>query len=299
MVRVLVKIRRAFLAALAHDLLGTAKAAAYSAILCFFPAILVVTTLLALAPEAESVRSDLITSFAEVLPPDTMTLLHASFSNHNVRSGQVILSASVLSFWAAMGVMLSLMEGFRRAYNLPRDEWSFGVQRIVALALIPSCLAPMAFATVMVAFGHQIEMWIISNTDHMLKSYFLLLWRIIRLLIGLITTIVVLAVIYHFGTPRRQHVKHVVAGATGAAVIWFLTTLLYGFYVTSFAHYSLFYGSLGTVVATLVWLYITSLSVLMGAEFNAQFNPKPSVQRSPASIPDEREAAPSEAMRFL
>ena len=116
-------------------------------------------------------------------------------------------------------------------------------------------------------------------------------------MIGLITTIVVLAVIYHFGTPRRQHVKHVVAGATGAAVIWFLTTLLYGFYVTSFAHYSLFYGSLGTVVATLVWLYITSFSVLMGAEFNAQFIPDLPFTVLRLPFPNEKEPAPSQVVR--
>ena len=299
MLRAFVKIRCALLAALAHDVLGTAKAAAYSAILCLFPAILVITTLLAMAPEADSFRGDLLTSFDEILPGETMTLLHASFNKQHVRSGQVIFSASLVSLWAAMGVLLSLMEGFRRAYNLPRHEWPFWLERLVAVALIPSCLAPMLFATVIVAFGHQIEMWLLLNTDHVLKFYFLLLWRIIRLAIGLATTILVLAVIYHFGTPRRRHWKHVVAGASGAAGIWFLATLLYGFYVTRFAHYSLFYGSLGTLAVTMVWLYITSLSVLMGAEFNAQFHPKLSVQRSPASPPEQTETVRSQTVRTL
>jgi len=57
--------------------------------------------------------------------------------------------------------------------------------------------------------------------------------------------------------------------------MWFLTTLIYGYYITRFSDYSVVYGSLGTLIATLVWLYITSVSVLMGAEFNAQFFPKP------------------------
>jgi membrane protein len=290
MLRALVKIRRAVLAAFAHDLLGSAKAAAYSAIFCFFPAVLVVTTLLAVAPKA---RDELFASIAELLPSDTIALLHTSFSNHNVRSGPVILIASLISIWAALGMMLSLMEGFRRAYNLPRNEWPFWVERRIALALIPSCLAPMIFATLIVAFGQQIEFWILANTDHVFKPYVLLLWRIVRLAIGLLTTAVVLGVVYHFGTPRRQHWKHVVGGASGAAVIWFLITLLYGFYVRSFAHYSLFYGSVGTLVASLVWLYITSLSILMGAEFNAQFHPKPTAQLSTASISQGTETARS------
>jgi membrane protein len=292
MVPALAKIRRAFVAALQHDVFGTAKAAAYSAILCLFPTILLITTVLALAPDTVSVRGELKTSFTELLPTDTMALLHSYFSNQRVHSEQVLVSSTLISLLAAMGVMLSLMEGFRKAYELPRREWPFWMERLVAFALIPSCLAPMAFATVIVAFGHQIEIWVITNTDHILGTYVLVAWRAIRWTIGLLTTICVLAVVYHFGTPRRQVWRYVIPGAVGAAFIWFLTTLLYGFYVTRFANYSVVYGSLGTVVATLVWLYITWLSVLLGAEFNAQFYPKP---QRPLLKPAHQTTQPSDA----
>ncbi len=62
-------------------------------------------------------------------------------------------------------------------------------------------------------------------------------------------------------------------GATLATVMWFVTTLIFGWYVTRFANYSEVYGSLGAGVALLFWLYIISLSVLAGAEFNAQLFP--------------------------
>jgi membrane protein len=57
-----------------------------------------------------------------------------------------------------------------------------------------------------------------------------------------------------------------------ATAMWFLTTLMFGWYVTRFANYSEVYGSLGAGIALLFWLYIVSLSVLCGAEFNAQFD---------------------------
>ncbi len=193
MARGLEKIRLALLASLSHDVFGNAKAAAYSAILCLFPTILVITTVLALTPESDTLRGEMRAAFAEVLPADTMTLLHAYFTTQKVRSEQVLTSAVLVSLVAAMGMMLSLMEGFRRAYGLPRHEWKFWVERVVALALIPLCLVPMAFATVMVAFGHQIEEWVISNSYHVLGSFVLLIWRIVRWSIGLFTTIVVLA----------------------------------------------------------------------------------------------------------
>jgi membrane protein len=275
MTRALEKFRLALLASLSHDVFGSAKAAAYSAILCLFPTILVLTTLLALTPESDTLRGEMRAAFAEVLPSDTMNLLHAYFTNQKIRSEQVVFSAILVSLFAAMGMMLSLMEGFRRAYELPRREWSFWVERLVAIVMVPLCLVPLAFATIMVAFGHQIEEWVVSNSYHVLGPYVLFVWRLVRWTIGLITTICVLAVIYQFGTPRRREWKYVLPGASGAAITWFLATLAFGFYLTRFADYSVVYGPLGAVVATLVWLYISTVSVLIGAEFNAHIYPKP------------------------
>jgi membrane protein len=275
MVRGLEKFRLALLASLSHDVFGTAKGAAYSAILCLFPTLLVLTTLVAVSPESDSLRWEMRAAFSEVLPADTMTLIHSYFVTEKERSYQVIASAIVVSLFAAMGMMLSLMEGFRRAYDLPRHEWNFWMNHVVALALVPSCLVPLTLATVMIAFGHQIEEWVVSNSYQLLGTYVLFVWRIVRWSIGLLTTIVVLGMIYHFGTPRRQSWKRVLPGASGAAIIWFLATLGFGFYLTRFADYSVVYGPLGAVVATLVWLYITTVSVLIGAEFNAHVFPKP------------------------
>jgi membrane protein len=286
--RVLEKIRLALVTSFSHDVFGTAKGAAYSAILCLFPTILVLTTLLALTPESDNLRGEMRAAFAEVLPQDTMSLLHAYFTNQKARSEQVVSSAILVSLVAAMGMMNSLMEGFRRAYDLPRHEWSFWVSRLVALALIPSCLVPMAFATVTVAFGHQIEEWVVSNSYHVLGPYVLLVWRMVRWSIGLLTTIFTLAIIYQFGTPRRREWKYVLPGASGAAIIWFLATLGFGFYLTRFADYSVVYGPLGAVVATLVWLYISTVSVLIGAEFNAHIFPKPRSLAADALAEEEK-----------
>jgi membrane protein len=286
--RALEKFRLALMTSLSHDVFGTAKAAAYSAILCLFPTILVLTTLLALTPESDTVRGEMRAAFSEVLPADTMTLLHDYFTNQKIRGEQVVSSAILVSLIAAMGMMLSLMQGFRRAYDLPRHDWNFWVERGVALAMVPLCLVPLAFATVTVAFGHQIEQWVVSNSYHVLGPLVLFIWRVVRWTIGLFTTIVVLAMIYQFGTPRRRAWKYVLPGASGAAIIWFLTTLGFGFYLTRFADYSVVYGPLGAVVATLVWLYIATLSVLIGAEFNAHLFPKPQLPL-PHPAPAEEE----------
>ncbi|MBB6145926.1 membrane protein [Silvibacterium bohemicum] len=280
----ILNIRRATWSAFSHSTFTNAKAAAYSAILSLFPALLVVTTLLALSPETDTFRGELRAGFSELLPPDTMSLVQAYFQSNHARSVHLIWTSSLITIGASMGVMLSLMEGFRRAYLLPRGEWGFWRERVVALALVPGTLVPMIFATGLVAFGHVIEGWMIDNTDHELRFYVVLAGRILRWGIAMLTSVVVLGVIYHFGTPRKRPWRQVVPGATLATATWFLATLIYGWYLTRYADYSVVYGSLGAGVATLVWLYMVCFSILIGAEFNAQIFP---IVPRPQLAPDE------------
>ncbi|MBT9332161.1 YihY/virulence factor BrkB family protein [Paracidobacterium acidisoli] len=288
MLRLFDHLRRAALASFGHSAFSTAKAAAYSAVFSLFPALLVVTTLLAITPEGGSFSGEIRAAFAQVLPPDTMYLVQAYFQINHTRSVHLIWSASFVTVAASMGFMLSLMEGFRRAYGLQRNVWSFWRERVVAFLLLPGTLIPMVFATLLVAFGHTIERWMVENADHVLRMYVLLVWRIIRWTIATCTSVAVLTVLYHFGVPHRRNWRTVLPGAALGTVTWFLVTLAYGWYVTRFSDYSLVYGSFGAGVATLIWLYMVSISILIGSEFNAQLFPLPgTLTRKP-----EHESAP-------
>ena len=275
MLRPLQQLRRATLHALSHDVLTLARAAAFSAILGLFPALLVVTTVLALVPQSDTLVGEIRAALADFLPGNAVDAIQDYFNTKHVRSLQAVISALLVTLLGCMGLMTSFMQGFRRAFASPifdnvRTEWNKNRERVTALVLIPSCLVPMALSTVLVAFGHQLEEWIIDVSAHSVQPYVLFLWRMSRWSIAILCTAVVLGVIYRFGTPRRQSWRDVVPGAVMSAVIWFVTTLVFGWYVTRFADYSIVYGSLGTAVATLVWLYITALAVFLGAEINAQ-----------------------------
>jgi membrane protein len=86
--------------------------------------------------------------------------------------------------------------------------------------------------------------------------------------VTLVTSATVLGALYHFGTKRKEHWSRVAPGAIAATLLWFPATLGFGWYVTRIADYSMFYGSFGAGIATLVWLYIASFSALIGAELN-------------------------------
>jgi len=261
-------LRKTLWLALDHDVFNTAKAAAYSGMLCFFPAMLVVTALLAQVPAGPSLIGELRGSLDQILPAESMDLLQSTLDGRHLRSAQVILSAATLAVFAGLGVMLSLMEGFRRAYKVRRDSWSFWERRLRALALVPIVLVPLSLASLLLVFGHQIEDWIIVNADHDLRHFVIVLWRILRWAVAVATSMVVLAALYYFGTKRKEHWGWVLPGAVTATLVWFPATLAFGWYVGRVHNYARFYGSFAAGIATLVWLYLTSFSTLLGAELN-------------------------------
>lgn len=262
------RIRSALVHAFDHDVANTAKAAAYSGMLMLFPALLVVTTLVAQVQEESNLLGGLRSMYEQFFPPDTLDLLQSYVLSKPLRSTQLLLSAAILSMFAGVGVTLSLMEGFRRAYRLPVEAWGFWDKRLRALLLVLIVIIPLSVATVLVVFGHQIELWMIDNADHELRYFVIVLWRLMRWTIAVATSVAVMTVLYHFGTRRKEGWHWVAPGAFAGTLIWFPATLAYGWYVTRLANYSRFYGSFGAGIATLVWLYITSFSVVLGAELN-------------------------------
>jgi len=268
MSKLLTQLRKALWLALDHDVLNTSKAAAYSGMLMLFPALMVLTTLLAQVPEGTTLVGEIRASFEQFLPGDTMDLLQTALQTKRIHSVQLIFSAAGLSVFAGLGLTLSLMEGFRRAYQLRRDDWGFWQRRVRALLMVPIVLVPLSLATLVIVFGRQIESWMIDNADHELRFIVLIFWRLVRWVVALSTSVTVLGALYHFGTRRREHWAWVAPGALAATLLWFPATLAFGWYVTRIADYSMFYGPFGAAIATLVWLYITAFSALLGAELN-------------------------------
>lgn len=254
--------------ALEHDVFNTAKAAAYSGMLCFFPAVLVVTGLLAHLPEGSSLMVEMRNIFAQFLPDESVLLLQDALATRHMRSAQLLISAGTLAVFAGLGVMLSLMDGFQRAYNLNREEWGFWQKRARALLLVPIVLVPMCLASLLLVFGRVIEAWMVANANHELRYVVIFFWRVARWAVSLLTAVTVVAALYHFGTKRMEHWTWVLPGAVATTVFWFPATLAFGWYVTRVGNYSRFYGSFAAGIATLVWMYLTSFSALVGAELN-------------------------------
>ena len=282
-------MRLAFWRAFQHDAFAVAKASAYSSILTFFPSLLVVGSVLATSRNTTVYLREISYALGRILPAGSSTALAYLRGTSLQRPLGVLITASLITLWTGSGVMISWMEGFRNAYELPKI-WGLVKERMVAFSLVVLAGIPLTFSTVLVAFGSRIETRILFAIGHEFGFYILLMWTAMRWLIATLTSIAVIALIYHNAVPRTQPWHSVLPGATMATVLWFLATALFGWYLQRYADYSLIYGSLGVAIALLVCMYMMSLVILVGAEFNAMLFPRAKLgkelQEMPAPKPE-------------
>jgi len=265
-------LRLAFWRAFQHDAFAIAKASAYSSILTFFPLLLVVGSVLATSRRTGAYLREISYALGRILPAGSATAM-AYLKGTSQRPVGLLVTASLITLWTASGVMISWMEGFRRCYQLPK-VWGLLKERLIAFSLVILAGIPLTFATMLVAFGSRIETRILFHLGREFGPYILLMWTAMRWLIAGLTSIAVIALIYHNAVPRTQPWHSVLPGATLATAMWFLATMLFGGYLNRYADYSIIYGSLGVGIALLVWMYMISLVILVGAEFNAMLFPR-------------------------
>ncbi len=271
--RLLKNVRVAVWRAFVHDAFGVAKGGAYSAILTMFPALMVVGAVIATMKSGAEYMAEISGAAYQILPPGASGVVRAFFESTQGKSIRVLVAASLITLWTASGVMISWMEGFRNAYQFPK-VWGVIKERMIAFGLVIMAGLPLTFATVLVAFGNQIEQRTTEALGHSMGPYVLIVWTGLRWMIAILTSVAVMQLIYHNAVPRTLKWHTVLPGAALATAIWFPTTIGFGWYVRHFAAYSIFYGSLAAAIVLLIWLYIISIIVLIGAEFNALLYPR-------------------------
>ncbi len=265
-------LRLAFWRAFVHDAFATAKASAYSMIFTFFPVLLIIGSFLANWRKGGPYLREISYALSSILPAGTNTAMGylKGAAQHPV---SLLTTTSMITLWTASGVMISWMDGFRRCYELPKT-WGLVQERLIAFLLVIFALIPMTFSTLLVAVGSKFETRLLPYVDPDFSVYVLLLWGAIRWLIATLTAIAVIALIYHHAVPRTQPWHSVMPGAILATVLWFSTTVGFRAYLQHVGDFATIYGSLGVAMALLAWMYLISLVVLVGAEFNALLFPR-------------------------
>ena len=276
--------RRSFSSALDDNCFNIAKGAAFSATLSLFPGLIVVAALLFRGDAAEMV-GEISRFMGQVLPPDVHHLLTDYLSISAGRSTALLVGAGLVAIICAAELMISLMEGFRAAYHLPK-VWSGWKEHAVALGLVFLAVVPVAAASALMVFGRLIEERLVETAGN--PWWAVSIAGLGRWVLAMLTITLVLSMLYHVAPNRRQRWRDVWPGAVFATLLWLPSTLLFALYVQYLAVYRDLYGSVATVVALLIWMYLVSSIVMLGCEFNVQ---RERMRESPATRQSEAETA--------
>ena len=263
-------LRAASIATYENGAFATAKGAAYSSVLAFFPILTTVAALLVEA-NADAVARTITRLLADVVPPGTEDVVRALFAVHGQRPTWLLVVAITLAAWAGSGVMISMMDGFDRTCRVP-DGRPFVRQRLIAMGLVIVVAIPALGASALIVSGNQAQRWLIGyftrdNPD--LRGWVRLGGQTANFAIAVGAIIVATMLVYYFAPNRKHDFRQVFPGALLASLLWLGATLAVAWYVRNITNYNVLYGSVGAVLALLVWSYVLALITLFGYEFNA------------------------------
>ena len=265
-------LRRSVVAAQRNGAFGTAKAAAYSGLLSFIPVLTALATLL-VEVRAEEMSRRIARYLFIAVPPGTEELVLNSFRARE-RPFHLLVLATLLSIWAASGVMATLMEGFQAAYHLPGGR-PFLKQRGMSILLVLTAATPVLAASALLVVGDEVQRWAmpalgIVPAGATIRGGVLLVADLVRHSVAFGAIVLCAAGLYYWGPNRRQQWRQVWPGAVLATGLWLAATMCFAWYVRNIAHYNILYGSIGAVIALSVWMYVLAVIALIGCEYNAE-----------------------------
>jgi membrane protein len=267
-------LKSTLLAALDDGCFGIAKGAAYSALLSFFPVLTSAATIL-VQTRADFVARTLSQFLQQIVPPGSEDIVINQFRVKGQRPLGLLIFAAITSLWAASSVVKSLMEGFHAAYRIPRTR-SFFHETGLAIALVLLALVPIIGASALIFFGSEIEQQVLKflAVDPILNpvaGLWQLLSRLARYLVAFVAVSALTASLYYYGPYRKQQWSHVWPGAILSTLLWLVSTSGFAWYVRNITNYNVLYGSIGTGIALLVWMYVLAAIAILGCEFNAEY----------------------------
>jgi membrane protein len=260
-------VRRTWHDAIDDDVLGLAAQLSYYFFLALFPAILFLLALASFFPLA-NVTDDVGRSLGPFVSPQVLELIQEQMRRlaDNENGGLLTLGVAG-ALWSSSAALVSIVGALNRAYDIVegRPWWkvrlvamglTFGVAVIVLVALSLVLVGP----TLAVKLG-QLTGW---------GAPFAWTWQVLQwpLVFGLVVFGV--GLIYYFGPDAEQDWVWITPGAVAATVLWLLISLAFKFYVANFTDYERSYGTVGGVIVVLLWLYVSGIAILTGAELNAE-----------------------------
>ncbi len=239
-----------------------AASISFSFFLALFPGVIFLFTLIPFIP-VEGFQSELFKLLRDVLPPNSFDAAYSTITDIlTIKRGDLLGVTVLAAFFFATNGTLSLIGNFGQSIHRlnVRGFWSqYLAAFLLTLALSVLLIAGITVLTLSEVYlaeliGGELGLWITAASR----------WLV---LLGLV--LLSISLLFYFGPMRSAPWRFVSPGALLATLLVWLTSYLFGIYVTDFSRYNQLYGSIGTLMIIQLWLYVNAIGLIIGFELNA------------------------------
>ena len=265
-------LARKILAEAIEDRVTTSAASlAFHWFLAIFPAIVAAVGLVGLVGLSASQLRSLVHGVDVVLPVQMSQTIDEALRNpvKGAGGGAEVVGGLVVALWSGLEALAALQVGLDVAFEVSSDR-GFLRRRMVAVPLLALTVILGGAASGLLVLGDPIRA-LLPPSVALARATFDAAWVVIRWAGALALVVLLLSVYYSFGPNRdRVRLRWVSPGAVAAAAGWLAASTAFSFYLDHFGHESRSYGAFAGVAALLLWLYLTGLAVMLGAELDCE-----------------------------
>jgi membrane protein len=232
-----------------------------------FPALLFVVAIVSFIP-VEGLIDSITASLSRVAPYEVLTLVKDQITKiANDKAGGLLTLGMLGTIWSTSSGVSAIIDTLNQAYDIQENRAWWKV-KLVALGLTVALAVFIVSSFALVLVGPAAAEKI-ATYAHIGRA-FTLAWMILQwpVVFGLVA--LGIALVYYYAPDAEQEWIWITPGSVAATVLWVLISLGFKFYVANFGSYNATYGAIGGVIVTMLWFYVSSLAVLLGAELNAE-----------------------------
>lgn len=250
------------------DHIGRAAQFSYFILLSLFPLLIFLVSLFPYLPISERDLLGLVEDFA---PQQSIELIETNLAQLSQKNSTILSFGLLGTLWSASNSIHTIIKTMNRAYGV-EEKRSFLRARLTAVFLTVAMLVLIAVALLLPVFGKQIGLFLFSKLS--LSSQFLSVWNALRWLVSSLIIFIIFIGLYWMAPSKRIACRSAIPGAIFATIGWIVTSYAFSYYVEQFGNYSAAYGSIGAIIVSMVWIYLSGIVILIGGEINAFYSRK-------------------------
>ena len=246
------------------DIIGNGAQLAYFLMLAFIPFLIFLITLIG---KSRISSDDLLMFLSTIMPKTSFELIKTTIGTIiDTQRSDVMWGSIILAIWVSSSGFGAVIKGLNMSYDV-QETRSYLLRKFLSIVYTLLLAWTIAMTLLLFVFGGVIEKFIILKLHH--QFLIKIFWYAGRYSIILIVMFIIFLFLYNVTPCKRLGWKEVMPGAIFTTIGWIVTSLIFTFYVNNFNNYARIYGGLSAVFAIMIWLFISSLTLLVGGELNA------------------------------